>query len=349
MKPIVKFALILAAALGVLGLAGIGVGMAMGARPAQFLNLAHYDHSIFRWLDDHTDRLDDWADDVEDWADEWSDDVDDWVNEWTDGVEEGAERWGEGHHEGNLGITQLEVPAGDDTDAFEDSFSAEEIKKIKLELNTAVLRIYAGEEGSEISLKGRNGLNYFQARQEKERLELTDTRTWNQYQRNGALELELWIPSGSFQEIELDLGASDVEIERLEAEEIKIDVGAGLLRAETLTCAEVKVDAGMGSGSIERLSASKKAELDVGAGELTVDYFAGGDLELDCGVGTLDMTAAGRDVDYNYELDCGIGTITMGSRSFSGLDRSQIIDNGASKKVEADCGIGTITLDFEEN
>ena len=51
MKRFIKFCLILAAALAVIGVVGIGVGMAMGARPGQFLNLAHYEGSIFRWLE----------------------------------------------------------------------------------------------------------------------------------------------------------------------------------------------------------------------------------------------------------------------------------------------------------
>ena len=75
--------------------------------------------------------------------------------------------------------------------------------------------------------------------------------------------------------------------------------------------------------------------------------FDGKDIDLDCGVGTLTVTAAGKEADYNYRIDCGIGTIQVGSKSFSGLDRSQTIDNQAGKTVSADCGIGKITLDFE--
>ena len=59
MKGFMKFCLMLAAGLGFIGLVGVGVGMAMGARPYQFLNLAHYDGSIFHWLENRTDRLED--------------------------------------------------------------------------------------------------------------------------------------------------------------------------------------------------------------------------------------------------------------------------------------------------
>ena len=98
---------------------------------------------------------------------------------------------------------------------------------------------------------------------------------------------------------------------------------------------------------MERLEAPGWAELDVGTGELTVKHFKGGSMNLDCGVGTLEVTAAGSEKDYNYTLDCGIGSIRLGSQSYSGLDRSASIDNGADKTITADCGIGMISLDFE--
>lgn len=71
-------------------------------------------------------------------------------------------------------------------------------------------------------------------------------------------------------------------------------------------------------------------------------------MNLGCGVGTLTVTALGNETDYNYTVDCGIGTVRLGDRSYSGLDRSASVDNGADKTVAADCGIGMISLDFAQ-
>ena len=364
MKRFIKFCLILAAALAVIGVAGIGVGMAMGARPGQFLNLAHYEGSIFRWLERRTDRLDAWSEDLEDSAEDWSDNLEDNVEDWSDDVEDSVDQWvddwehdwedawehGNGEHHGWDGASaagQLQAPSGDGLDTFEDSFSAEDTERLELDLNFAVVRIYAGEEGSDIHMSGRNGRDYFEVSQNNGTLKLADSRTWEQQKRDQALELELWLPPRMLDAVDLDVGASDVQIEELKADHVRIDVGAGLLAVERVDCAEAEVDAGVGSGTLRQLNASEKAVLDVGAGELIVNRFEGKDIDLDCGVGTLTVTAAGKEADYNYRIDCGIGTIQVGSQSFSGLDRSQTIDNQAGKTVSADCGIGMITLDFE--
>lgn len=361
MKMFTKFCLILAGALCVLGIVGVGVGMAMGARPGQFLNLAHYDNSIFRWLDrniaagtdDFADDIDAWSEDLEDDIDTWSEDLEDDIDAWTEDIEEGAENWGrhwsEGHHnwDDSFHSGQFQPPSGEGLDTFEDSFAADEIKKLKLELNFAVLHIYAGEENSDVRISGRNGLDYFRSRLDGDTLELEDTRNYRQYQREQALELELWLPPQSFEQIELELGASEADMESLWADKIRIDVGAGLLDAEHIEGKEVELDIGVGSCTASELLASQRAEFDVGSGELILGSFSGNAVNLDCGMGSAEITLPGQETDYNYKLDCGVGMIRIGSRSYSGLDNSQSIDNGSERTITADCGIGQITLNFE--
>ena len=212
MKTFTKFCLILAASLGIIGLAGIGIGMAMGARPGQFLNLARYDHSVLGWLenrldwvDDSTDRLDAWSDDLDDDLDQWSDDLDERVDQWSDDIEDRVDQWADdwedewehgGAHHGWDGVSeagQLQAPTGDGLDTFEDSFASGGIRKIDMALNFAVLRIHRGEEGSDISLSGRNGRDYFRAWQDGNTLKLQDTRTFAQQKQDQALELDCGI------------------------------------------------------------------------------------------------------------------------------------------------------------
>lgn len=321
MKTFTKFCLILASSLGVIGLAGIGIGMAMGARPGQFLNLARYDHSVLGWLENRLDWLDTWSDDLDDDLDQWSDDLDDSVDQWSDDIGDRVEQWADdweddwehgGAHHGWDGVSeagQLQAPTGDGLDTFEDSFASGSIQKIEMELNFAVLHIYTGEEGSDIRLSGRNGRDYFKAWQDGDTLEIQDTRTYAQQKQEQALELELWIPARSFEKIDLDLGASDVNIEELKADRLKIDLGAGIVEA----------------------------------GQVDAD-----EVELDCGIGTLALTVAGSETDYNYRMDCGIGTLMLGDRSYSGLGGEQTVDNHAEKTIDADCGIGTLTINFAQ-
>lgn len=356
MKRFMKFCLLLAAALGVIGVAGIGIGMAMGARPAQFLNLAHYDGSIFWWMKNGNERLEErvesWSDNVEDNVEQWSedleDDLDDWSSGWGHHWEDDWEQGGAHHGWDGVAAGQLAVPSGDDIDSFEDSFVAGKVKQIKMDLHYTILHITSGEENSDILVKGRNARSYFTSLLDGDTLYLEDTRTHAQCQKDQALELEVVLPARQLQEVELDLGASDASVDQLLADRISIDVGAGMLTAGRLAADELELDCGVGSGTVERLEAARAAELDVGTGEITVSQFTGGSMNLGCGVGTLTVTALGNETDYNYTVDCGIGTVRLGDRSYSGLDRSASVDNGADKTVAADCGIGMISLDFAQ-
>ena len=298
MKRFIKFCLILAAALAVIGVAGIGVGMAMGARPGQFLNLAHYEGSIFRWLERRTDRLDAWSEDLEDSAEDWSDNLEDNVEDWSDDVEDSVDQWvddwehdwedawehGNGEHHGWDGASaagQLQAPSGDGLDTFEDSFSAEDTDRLELDLNFAVVRIYAGEEGSDIHMSGRNGRDYFEVSQNNGTLKLTDSRTWEQQKRDQALELELWLPPRM-----LDVGAGELIVNRFEGKDIDLDCGVGTL---TVTAAgkeadyNYRIDCGIGTIQVGSQSFSGLDR------SQTIDSQAGKTVSADCGIGMITL------------------------------------------------------------
>lgn len=302
-----------------LGFVGIAVGMAMGARPEQFLNLAHYENSVWRNRAGH-----------------------------------GHERYQEELYEDSGAYCPnldeigegLEIPGGN-MEIAEGSFGGADIRKLWLDLTFAEVTISCGE-GDEIYLKTGNGKGYLDIETDEDTLIIRDTRSYQQYSRDKALVLDIVLPDRSFDEIMLDLGGSEVTAEALRANDIEIDIGGGELTAEIIQGFDVSVSLGAGAVYADSLKTSGTAELSVGTGEISAASFSGADLDLECGIGSLELTVQGQETDYDYDLECGMGEIQIGEESYSGIARGASIDNGSGKLITAECGVGNITLDFAE-
>ena len=197
------------------------------------------------------------------------------------------------------------------------------IRCLELDVNYASVTIGVSED-DRIAVKARNAGKYF-----KENVKDGDTLILEDNRPTGKStpELEIMLPERMFDDVDLELGAGELTVQKLQAREFSLDMSAG-------------------SGSIDTLLTSEDASLNVGVGELTIGYFDGSDLELDCGTGQLTITIAGKEQDYNYELECGIGSIDIGGSSYSGLSSERSVDNGALHTISADCGIGEISLQF---
>lgn len=322
-KSFMKVCLILAASLAGIGIVAIGVGMAMGARPSQFLDLVHYSGNIVhlpKELERSGEALEERGEDKR------SEEVPERIHEDT-----GEE----------------ELVLAENADSFEAVYGNANTRKLELELNYAVVHIRSAGESGDIFIEGRNAKQYLQITDREGELKLRDTRTFSQYQKDQALELTIYLPERSFEEIELELGSSEIDIEKLEAIQLDVDLGAGELEAAQLVAQEATLEVGVGDAFVETLTVTQEAELSVGIGALEVAHFAGGDLKLDCGVGTLSVTAEGQKSDYNYELECGLGRIQIEDEVYSSLHDSEKHSRIGARSIEIDCGVGEVTLGFE--
>lgn len=90
-----------------------------------------------------------------------------------------------------------------------------------------------------------------------------------------------------------------------------------------------------------------EADFSIGAGVLHVQKINARELDIECGAGTVELTAAGRETDYNYELEMGAGEITIGGGTFSGVGMEKNINNQAAKEMSIECGAGEVTINFE--
>lgn len=144
------------------------------------------------------------------------------------------------------------------------------------------------------------------------------------------LNLRIGIPKDwRFQEVNLNIGAGDLEADYLNADYLNVEVGAGQALIN----------------DFEAVSANVK----VGAGKLGLSGNAEREITLDCGVGEIDFQAFGLQEHYNYDVNCNIGSVVVGSEEYSGFDSTYKQYNNGRKKIFAECGIGSINISFNND
>lgn len=132
-----------------------------------------------------------------------------------------------------------------------------------------------------------------------------------------------------FEEVDMEIGASQADIKDIKAESISIVVGVG-------------------QADISRIT-SKEFDLEVGTGQATAVQLSVDKLDVEAGLGQVNIALNGVQEDYNYNVDCGIGSVVVGKSSYGGLGAEQNVRNeGATKEINVDCGIGEVVIIFKE-
>lgn len=112
---------------------------------------------------------------------------------------------------------------------------------------------------------------------------------------------------------------------------------------------EVDLEIGAGEADVDGLLVHT-ANIEVGAGEANITNLDVRELKAETGAGQLYVGLLGAEEDYNYDLECGIGEIEVGNNSFGGLGREQSIRNpGAERFLDIECGVGEIQIEFKDN
>lgn len=187
---------------------------------------------------------------------------------------------------------------------------------------------------------------YISMKMDGSTLKIRDTRKKKSAVKLKAVDLKMYVPDlQMFGEIDLDMGAGNIQISHLSADSISIEGGAGSLKADILV-AEREFDADLGVGDF-RIGQAVFGETDIscGAGNVRIERCTlMGDLDVSGGVGDVDIGVIGGEKDFNYELECGMGELDVFGNSYSSLGREKEIDNGAPYTISLECGIGSVTV-----
>lgn len=318
MKPIVKICLVLSGILFLLGITGVGVGMAMGASPSRILYSEHFPGWFFLHPDSGLSEIADPFDDLDD-------------------------------------IPPL---SGNNPSGAEEYYEFQDIQNFQLDLDLCRLQILSHEEDyiAVCADNVQNYFQCSQKDDllllTDHRPASTKSNSMDQ-----ALRLDLCLPERLFDSFCLNLGTGDLTLDFLSAKDIEINHGVGTITIRSLSCQELDIDAGIGELQAESIQSSEKAAIDMGTSNIILSSYDGKNLDLNCGLGNAEVLAVGRETDYNYQLEAALGSIYLSHHEQENSenhhnpfydDKSLDVDHDADRDIRILCSFGNAQLNFTE-
>ena len=170
------------------------------------------------------------------------------------------------------------------------------------------------------------------------------------------------IDSINTEKLDIDLGTGTTLINNLYSKRADIDTGAGNLNIDSINTEKLDIDLGTGTTLINNLY-SKRADIDTGAGTFTINNGSINDLDLDIGIGEVKITSniTGNSSissgvgklslnllntfdNYRFEVNKGIGKVTINDIE---VGDNSTLGNGTNT-IKLDGGIGEIVVNFKK-
>lgn len=201
-----------------------------------------------------------------------------------------------------------------------------DIRKLDLDLAASSIEIRHGDafsiQGSQLSTNNvKNGIWTVESR-------LTDhfytidifgiaklPIPFREYRHDDMDDIVITIPeNANLEEVDMELNASSVNIERLNSRNIDLELSAGDLTIDSITAKEADLSVSAGDITIKQYNISDDISLDCSVGEINFGTRQNAEknicnnLEADCSMGDIDVY--GKLTGDNY-LDCSMGSISV--------------------------------------
>lgn len=217
------------------------------------------------------------------------------------------------------------------TTSFEDS----DIQALKIDMYATNLTI---KQGSSFKIETTNkNVEYKQNRNQLEIIE----KKHNWFSQNVQENLIIYIPTGvTFEKVDIETGAGQIEIDKLYTEKLSLEVGAGKVKIQELKTIET-ADIDGGAGKVEILNGTmKNLDLDMGVGECSITTKLTGNNKINAGIGKLEINLTDSKENYKIRVNKGIGSIKINGKE---MTNDEIYGSG-NNFIRIDGGIGTIDV-----
>jgi len=209
----------------------------------------------------------------------------------------------------------------------------QDILNLDIEVNSVNITI----KESDI-FKVETNSNHIKYTQNDTKLSIKDTKRINRK----AKDLIIYIPSNILEEVSIDNGAGNINIDKLSTKRLSLDLGAGKVSIDYLDVLNVASIKG-GAGEISILGGEiNNLSLDMGVGKLTLNAKLNGNNDIDAGVGELNLGLTGKESDYSITVNKGIGSFKIDNQN---IVSGQTYGNGSSK-ISIDGGVGSINVEY---
>ena len=253
---------------------------------------------------------------------------------------------------GNFFTNSTSTPL--ESDSLSETHTFTDIKSLDFDLSLCELTIYQ-HESDDLLFTADNTSFYFSCTQEDEQLIIKDNRPASTVQDSmkQALKLTLYLSPEEIEDIDINIGAGEITIEKISAEHIKFNCGVGDFQAEEFFCEDLGLSCGVGEIKIARLFCEDTAIIETGTGNILLDQYQGPSLDINSGVGETTITVAGDETDYNYTLNASLGEIYLNHHHFSKSHDSDFAaclekDYNADQDIQIQNALGNINLTFME-
>lgn len=161
---------------------------------------------------------------------------------------------------------------------------------------------------------------------------------------SGNAKVTIYIPKDFIAEnIEIDAGAGNVNIEALTTKKLEINAGAGNIYGENITAKQVDLDGGVGEITLEDINFTD-VDIDCGVGNVNLQGSMYGKNKIDCGVGEVRLDLKGSIDDYNIKVEKGLGSVYINGEKNSDINWN---NRNAAHSLDINGGVGDIDIDFE--
>ena len=156
-------------------------------------------------------------------------------------------------------------------------------------------------------------------------------------------ELIITIPDTNLNEIDINTGAGNLNIDSINTEKLDIDLGTGTTLINNLYSKRADIDTGAGTFTINNGSIND-LDLDIGIGEVKITSNITGNSSISSGVGKLSLNLLNTFDNYRFEVNKGIGKVTINDIE---VGDNSTLGNGTNT-IKLDGGIGEIVVKFKK-
>lgn len=213
-----------------------------------------------------------------------------------------------------------------------------DIKTLKIDLETTSLEIKTNDvfkvetNNSEISFLNNDG-NVKIKEKHQNLLKSKSTNT-----------LIIYIPKDIeiLDETEINTGAGDVKISKLNTKELKLELGAGSLNINNLKVTQkAKINGGVGETNLESCEINNLIA-DLGMGEFKLKGKITGKNKINSGVGAINIKLIDDKNNYTVDISKGVGKTTIDGKE---IQKDGVYGEGENL-LDINGGVGKIEIEF---
>lgn len=213
----------------------------------------------------------------------------------------------------------------------------------RIDIELSVCKLYV-KKGNTLKVEASDVSNQFECKVDGNRLKIRDENLHKNIFNTGEVQSEivLYLPETiEFDEIKIETGVNETEIETLKANKVNLVMGVGKYQIDSLFAKYAKIEAGAGEATINN-SVIEELKLDGGIGKFIFTSEITKEADINCGIGKMELNFVGVPTDYRVDAESGLGNFVVNHQKVTG---SRTLGNGGAR-IKINAGVGETVVNF---